>query len=72
MKKHAVLVNVARGTIVDSDALAHALREEWIWAAGLDVVEGEPLVGADHPLVRLPRSVYYALSFATLGRVPLT
>jgi len=57
MKKHAVLVNVARGTLVDSDALARALREEWIWAAGLDVVEGEPLVGADHPLVRAPRCV---------------
>jgi glyoxylate/hydroxypyruvate reductase len=55
MKKHAVLVNTARGTLVDSDALAQALREEWIWGAGLDVVEGEPHVGADHPLVREPR-----------------
>jgi glyoxylate/hydroxypyruvate reductase len=58
MKKHAVLVNAARGTLVDSDALAHALREEWIWGAGLDVVEGEPHIGADHPLVREPRYVY--------------
>jgi glyoxylate/hydroxypyruvate reductase len=57
MKKHAVLVNTARGTLVDSDALALALREEWIWGAGLDVVEGEPHVGADHPLVKEPRSV---------------
>jgi len=57
MKKHAVLVNTARGTLVDSDALAQALREEWIWGAGLDVVEGEPHVGADHPLVREPRCV---------------
>ena len=57
MKKHAVLVNTARGTLVDSDALARALREEWIWGAGLDVVEGEPHVGADHPLVKEPRSV---------------
>jgi glyoxylate/hydroxypyruvate reductase len=55
MKKHAVLVNAARGTLVDSDALAQALREEWIWGAGLDVVEGEPHIGADHPLVREPR-----------------
>jgi D-isomer specific 2-hydroxyacid dehydrogenase, NAD binding domain len=62
MKKHAVLVNTSRGTLVDSDALALALREEWIWGAGLDVVEGEPHVGADHPLVREPRYVYsYAL-----------
>jgi len=57
MKKHAVLVNAARGTLVDSDALAQALREEWIWGAGLDVVEGEPHIGADHPLVREPRCV---------------
>jgi glyoxylate/hydroxypyruvate reductase len=55
MKKHAVLVNAARGTLVDSDALAQALREEWIWGAGLDVVEGEPHIAADHPLVREPR-----------------
>jgi len=55
MKKSAVLVNVARGTVVDSDALARALREEWIWAAGLDVVEGEPHISADHPLLQLPR-----------------
>jgi glyoxylate/hydroxypyruvate reductase len=56
MKKHAVLVNAARGTLVDSDALAKALREEWIWGAGIDVVEGEPNVGKDHPLVKEPRS----------------
>ncbi|KAF8271800.1 hypothetical protein EI94DRAFT_1719484 [Lactarius quietus] len=42
MRKHSVLVNTSRGTLVDSDALAQALREEWIWGAGLDVVEGEP------------------------------
>ena len=57
MKKYAVLVNAARGTLVDSDALAKALHEEWIWGAGLDVVEGEPHIGADHPLVREPRCV---------------
>jgi lactate dehydrogenase-like 2-hydroxyacid dehydrogenase len=33
MKKHAVLVNVACGTLVDSDVLAEALWEEWIWGA---------------------------------------
>jgi len=61
MKKHAVLVNTSRGTLVDSDALAQALREKWIWGAGLDVVEGEPHIGADHPLVKEPRSVYGSL-----------
>jgi len=57
MKKHAVLVNTSRGTLVDSDALEQALREKWIWGAGLDVVEGEPNVRADHPLVKEPRCV---------------
>lgn len=37
-----VLVNVARGTLVDTDAVADALRDERIWAAALDVYEGEP------------------------------
>ncbi|KAL5536348.1 hypothetical protein ACEPAF_169 [Sanghuangporus sanghuang] len=57
MKRTAVLVNIGRGTIVDSDALAEALRDGTIWGAGLDVVEGEPHIGADHPLVREPRCV---------------
>lgn len=55
MKRTAVLVNTSRGTLVDSDALARALREGWIWGAGLDVVEGEPDVRAGHPLVQEPR-----------------
>ena len=62
MKRTAVLVNTARGTLVDSDALKKALDEGWIWGAGLDVVEGEPQVGLDHPLVKHPRCVY-AFSF---------
>ncbi len=55
MKKHAVLVNTARGTLVDSDALSKALKEGWIWGAGLDVVEGEPDVPGNHSLVNEPR-----------------
>jgi glyoxylate/hydroxypyruvate reductase len=55
MKKTAVLVNTSRGTLVDTDALVKALSEEWIWAAGLDVVEGEPNISGDHPLVQHPR-----------------
>ncbi|KAG7441327.1 uncharacterized protein BT62DRAFT_988992 [Guyanagaster necrorhizus] len=57
MKKHSVLVNASRGTLVDSDALAKALSEGWIWGAGLDVVEGEPNITLDHPLVKEPRCV---------------
>ena len=42
MQSHAVLVNTARGTLVDSAALARALTEGEIGAAGLDVYENEP------------------------------
>lgn len=43
MKRHAVLINVARGRIVDEDALTEALRERRIRGAGLDVFREEPL-----------------------------
>jgi glyoxylate/hydroxypyruvate reductase len=56
MKKTSVLVNSSRGTLVDSEALAKALRDGQIWAAGVDVVEGEPNITTDHPLVKEPRS----------------
>ena len=55
MKRTSVLVNAARGTLVDSDALAKALGEGWIWGAGLDVIEGEPNVTKDHVLLKHPR-----------------
>ena len=61
MKKTSVLVNSARGTLVDSNALAKALHEGWIWGAGLDVVEGEPNVGLDHSLVKEPRYVNHRI-----------
>ena len=47
MKPSAVLVNMARGGIVDDAALADALKSKTIWAAGLDVYENEPNVNPD-------------------------
>jgi lactate dehydrogenase-like 2-hydroxyacid dehydrogenase len=44
MKPTAVLINMARGGIVDDTALAQALKARTIWAAGLDVYENEPTV----------------------------
>ena len=55
MKPSAVLVNAARGPVVDEAALARALEEGWIFAAGLDVYENEPRVSPE--LCRLPNVV---------------
>jgi len=53
MKKEAILINTARGGIVDEQALYAALKHGEIWAAGLDVFEEEPL-SLTHPLLTLP------------------
>ena len=55
MKPSATLINIARGGIVDDAALAQALREGRIAAAGLDVFEGEPSVHPD--LLTVPNVV---------------
>lgn len=55
MRPHAVLVNTARGTLVDAEALAAALRDGGIGAAGLDVYEHEPEV--PQALLDAPRCV---------------
>src|SRR4051794_5584281 len=53
MQHHAVLVNTARGAIVDQAALRRALHEGWIAGAGLDVTDPEPLPPED-PLLDAP------------------
>lgn len=56
MRADAVLVNVARGALIDQDALAAALASGTISGAGLDVTDPEPLPAA-HPLWKEPRCV---------------
>ena len=55
MKKTAVLVNVARGPVVDTEALYEALTQGRIAAAGLDVLEKEP-ISKDNPLGKIKDS----------------
>ena len=52
MKPTAILVNIARGPIVDTAALTEALKQKRIYAAALDVTDPEPLP-RDHPLLHL-------------------
>ena len=52
MKSSAVFINIARGGVVDTDAITHALQNNQIYAAGLDVTEPEPLP-RDHPLLSM-------------------
>jgi D-3-phosphoglycerate dehydrogenase / 2-oxoglutarate reductase len=56
MKPTAVIVNTARGGLVDTDALARAIREGRIAGAALDVIEEEPLP-MDHPIRSTPRVI---------------
>ncbi len=52
MKKSSILINTSRGPVVDQKALYRACSEQWIWGAGLDVFEKEP-VPLDEPLLTL-------------------
>lgn len=56
MKKTATFVNISRGSLVDQEALVHALKTGVIAAAGLDVTDPEPLP-RDHALLRLSNVV---------------
>lgn len=57
MKSTAVIVNIARGSVIDTNALMEALDQQTIFGAGLDVIEGEPGILRDHPILKQPRCV---------------
>ena len=56
MQRHAILINVTRGEIVRGEDVLAAVNEGFIWGAGLDVTDPEPLP-KDHPLWRHPRVI---------------
>jgi D-3-phosphoglycerate dehydrogenase len=56
MKPHSWVVNIARGSLIDTDALVRALEEERIGGAALDVTDPEPLPDG-HPLWDSPRAL---------------
>lgn len=66
MKASAVLINTARGGVVDYEALAEALNQEAIAGAGIDVFEQEPPLPKDHPLLSAKNTVLTPhVAFAT-------
>ena len=66
MKSSAILINTARGPVVDNNALAEALKKSKIKGAGIDVFEIEPPIAKDHPLFNAPNVVVTPhIAFAT-------
>jgi glyoxylate reductase len=72
MKPNAIVINTARGPVVDTEALYQALKQGHIAAAALDVTEPEP-ISADHPLLKLDNVIVAphiaSASVATRGKM---
>jgi phosphoglycerate dehydrogenase-like enzyme len=67
MKPSAILINTARGPIVDQSALVDALNQKRLAGAGLDVFDVEPPLPADHPILKAPNTVLVPhIGFETL------
>lgn len=66
MKETAILINTARGPVVEATALAAALKAGKIAGAGIDVFDGEPPIPADNPLLGAPHVLFAPhIGFAT-------
>jgi D-3-phosphoglycerate dehydrogenase len=57
MKRSAILINTARGPVVDQSALVEALEQNRLAGVGLDVFDIEPPLPADHPILNAPNTV---------------
>lgn len=77
MKPSSILINAARGGVIDSEALAEALNNDQIAGAGIDVFEMEPPIPQEHPLLNaknvvLAPHVAFATDESMLRRAEIT
>ena len=72
MKKTAILINTARGPVVDYHALATALKNNNIAGAAIDVYEKEPPLEKNHPLFEAPNTILFPhIGYATKEAIQL-